>query len=370
MIRTFLLLITLALLALGSFWLHAQSRPPARPPRLVSPAGPRSIFAPGVVEGASRQIDLRLELAGRVAQVAVKEGDFVEAGALLVQLDDATQRHQLAMLQAELAGAEAQLQRLENGAHPQEREEARAWLAAREARLQHAELERDRAKRLVDHSAGAAQELARWEAEVAALKAEVLAAKARLDLLLAPPREDELAAARARVDAARARVEQAQEELRRTRLVAPAPGEVLAVQCQVGERIDLTDPQPVVILADTRRRRVRAYVEELDAVRVRLGMPARVTADGLPGKVFHGQVVEIMPRMTFKQVWSDRPGERYDAKTREVVVELTPPPPSTATAAGADSATTDGDLVYGLLVEVELVPAAPLPDRHAARPAR
>jgi len=367
MIRTLFLLVTLALLAAGSLWLHAQSRPPVRPPRPVSAVGPRSIFAPGVVEGASRQIDLRLEVAGRVAQVAVKEGDFVEAGALLVQLDDAMQRHQLAMLQAELAGAEAQLQRLENGAHPHEREEAQAWLAAREARLKHAELERDRAKQLVDHSAGAAQELARWEAEAKALKAEVLAAKARLDLLLAPPREDELAAARARVDAARARVDQAQEELRRTRLVAPAPGEVLAVHCQVGERIDLTDPQPVVILADTRQRRVRAYVEELDAVRVRLGMPARLTADGLPGKVFHGQVVEIMPRMTFKQVWSDRPGERFDAKTREVVVELSDPTPPTAAQPQPPEATDDGDLVYGLLVEVELVPNPSPPDRHAAR---
>jgi hypothetical protein len=152
--------------------------------------------------------------------------------------------------------------------------------------------------------------------------------------------------------------------------MAPAPGEVLALNCQVGERIDLTDPQPVVVLADTRRRRVRAYVEELDAVRVRLGMPARVTADGLPGKVFHGQVVEIMPRMTFKQVWSDRPGERYDAKTREVVVELSPPTPPTAASADPLNNHDDGDLVYGLLVEVELVPTAPLPDRHAARPAR
>lgn len=365
MIRTLFLLGTLGLLAAGSLWLHAQSRPPIRPPRPVSDAQPRSIFAPGVVEGASRQIDLRLEVAGRVAQVAVQEGDFVEAGALLVQLDDATQRHQLAMLQAELAGAQAQLQRLENGAHPHERKEAQAWLAAREARLKHAELERDRAKQLIEHSAGAAQELARWEAEAHALKAEVLAAKARLDLLLAPPREDELAAARARVDAARARVDLAETELRRTRLLAPAPGEVLAVHCQVGERIDLTDPQPVVILADTRRRRVRAYVEELDAVRVRLGMPARVTADGLPGKVFHGEVVEIMPRMTFKQVWSDRPGERFDTKTREVVVELSSPVPTTTTQDPPPHG-DDGDLVYGLVVEVELLPAAP-PPRHARR---
>lgn len=366
MIRTFFLTSVAALLVAGSLWLHAQSRPPVRPPRPVSTAGPRSIFAPGVIEGAGRQVDLRLEVAGRIARVAVKEGDFVQAGDLLVQLDDATQRHQLAMLRAELAGAEAQLQRLENGAHPQEREEAKALLAAREARLKHAELERDRAKRLVDHSAGAAQELARWEAEVSALQAEVLAAKARLELLLAPPREDELAAARARVEAARARVELAETELRRTRLLAPAAGEVLAVNCEVGERIDLADPQPVVVLADTRRRRVRAYVEELDAVRVRLGMPAKVTADGLPGKVFQGEVVEIMPRMTFKQVWSDRPGERHDAKTREVVIELDAPG-RPAEGQAHRLATDDDGLVYGLLVEVELIPQLPSPDRQAAR---
>jgi hypothetical protein len=67
---------------------------------------------------------------------------------------------------------------------------------------------------------------------------------------------------------------------------------------------------------------VRAYVEELDAPHVRMGLAAHITADGFPGRVFVGEVVEVLPSMSAKQVWSERPSERFDLKTREVVIEL------------------------------------------------
>jgi hypothetical protein len=67
---------------------------------------------------------------------------------------------------------------------------------------------------------------------------------------------------------------------------------------------------------------VRAFVEELDAPRVRLGMSAQVTADGLPDTTFAGRVVSISPRMATKPIHAERPQELYDTKVREVLLEL------------------------------------------------
>ena len=135
-------------------------------------------------------------------------------------------------------------------------------------------------------------------------------------------REDELRAAEAQVTVAEAKLLLAQTELERTRLLAQSPGQILEVKFHAGELIELQNQPPVITMADTSRLPVRAYVEELDAANVKPGMLAKITADGMPGRVIEGQVVEVMPRMSFKQVWTDRPDERFDVKTREVLIEL------------------------------------------------
>ena len=71
---------------------------------------------------------------------------------------------------------------------------------------------------------------------------------------------------------------------------------------------------------------MRAFVEELDAPRVAIGMPAVITADGLPDTTFTGHVVAISPRMETKSIDADRPFGLYDTKVREVFVELTDEP--------------------------------------------
>jgi hypothetical protein len=83
---------------------------------------------------------------------------------------------------------------------------------------------------------------------------------------------------------------------------------------------------------------VRAFVEELDAPRVALGMKAVVVADGLPDQQLLGQISKLSPRMTAKQIWSDDPAERYDTKAREVWIDLK----------------TSSPLVVGLRVDVRI----------------
>jgi hypothetical protein len=96
-------------------------------------------------------------------------------------------------------------------------------------------------------------------------------------------------------------------------------------------------------------------------------MEARITADGLPGYSAPGRVIEIMPRMSFKQVWTDRPDERFDVKTREVLIEILDEPAVSADGPPLSAAQTRVALVYGLPVEVELTPAQPAMHSQAMR---
>jgi multidrug resistance efflux pump len=366
MMRVLITLVTLGSVAAAAMWLHKQSLPQARPAQpAASSEGPRMIYAPGAVEGASEQVELRLELPGRIVEVLVKEGDFVERGTLLVRLDDATYRQQIELLKAEHQVIQAELVRLRNGAHQHERMEAAQMLQARQERLKHAQRELVRSKKLLDTRSTSEQEVARWEAEVKALMAEVRAAQARHDFLDAPAREDEIKAIEAKATVVEARLDLAETELAKTLLHAPSSGQVLELNREPGELIDLDDPQPTIVLADTRRLRVRAYVEELDAMHVRAGMTAYITADGLPGQRIAGRVLQVLPRMSFKQVWTDRPDERFNVKSREVLIELSQP---SSIPASTDVVTpiNPPDLVFGLIVEVEIDPTIKAPPLRQA----
>ena len=153
-------------------------------------------------------------------------------------------------------------------------------------------------------------------------RSEWAAARARAKRLNAPARADELRAAEARVSAAAAEVDLAKIGLSKTELRAPCHGRVLAIHGEPGEHSGPQASIPLVVLSDTSKIRVRAYVEELDAPRMKVGMPANITADGLANRSFTGQVVAISPRMATKIIRSDRPSELYDTKVREVMLEL------------------------------------------------
>jgi HlyD family secretion protein len=147
-----------------------------------------------------KKADLAFEAEGRVASVAVEEGDGVAAGQVLVRLDDATQRAALAQAeaglanaQAALAQAQAALAQTKAGSRPEEIAQAEAALAGAEAAL--------------DQSvAGPTKE------DVAQATARLEAAQAGLDQVLAGAREEDKQSASARMLQAEAKVRLAQAD--------------------------------------------------------------------------------------------------------------------------------------------------------------
>jgi multidrug resistance efflux pump len=321
--------------------------PAGRHATLTPAADQTSIFATGIVEGRTEEIELLPEATGRVDELLVGLGDWVDAGQVLLKLDNRTQRAQVAVSLANLQLEQANLDRLVNGARESERAEARALLTAKQARLRQALLTWQRVQTLRAQDALSQQEADDQEGVFHTLSAEVEACQARLNQLEAPARDDELRAAQARVAAAQAAYELSQIALDRTVLRAPVRAQVIDMHVEIGETVSRGRSAPVVVLSDTSTLRVRAFVEEIDAPSISVGAKAIVAADGLPNQRFEAIVASVSPRMNPKRMATDRPNELYDSKMREVVLDLTVPPHGCA-------------LLVGLRVDVTFTTTPPI----------
>jgi len=204
------------------------------------------VKATGIVKpmvGAEVRVGSRA--SGVVRRLFVRVGDTVETGQLLAELDARDLRAR--------------------------RSEAAAALASAEADLRYAEADLRRRRELRDAQVVAASELDLAE------RAHAVAAQAR-------------ARAQAMLDAV-------STELGYARIVAPMAGVVASVSTQEGETVAASFAAPTfVTLLDLSRLEVRAYVDETDIGRVKVGQPARFTVDTYPGVAFPGEVTAIYPQ--------------------------------------------------------------------------
>jgi multidrug resistance efflux pump len=306
----------------GQLFLRNEPGAVAGPSASPGESATERVAANGVVEGARPEAALRLEVAGTIATVHARENQDVKRGDLLLELHNETQKHKVALAEAEVGIARAELDRLKNGERVEKRKAVAAMESARAAIYNQTETDWKRSQRLGRGGAVSGEQSDGDYYRMTRAKAEWEQAVAERALVEAAARPDEVAAGEARVASAEARLRLAEAELAKTRLLAPSDGRVLQVFAEPGEMAMPASAQPILLLADLSKRRVRAFVEELDIARVQAGQSAVVTADGLPGKEFKGKVVLVLPRMGKRAPQSDVPGEYKDVYFREVLVEL------------------------------------------------
>jgi multidrug resistance efflux pump len=317
-------------LLLGGFmglssWLflrgHTPTAPAAESETLPS-SRPDSIAANGVVEGRRSEVALRPEITGVLERVLAREGQSVRQGELLAELRNESQKKQVALARAELAVARADLDRLRNGERAEKRKAVAAVERARHILLQQAESDWKRSQRLVRENSSSVEQYQNDFFKLQRVRAEWEQAAADHALIEAPPRVEDLAAAEARVAAAEARLGLAESDLAKTRILMPMDGHILQVYAEPGELAAPNSTHPLLILADLSQRRIRAFIDELDVARVRIGQTATVTADGYPGREFTGRVTVIVPRMGKRNPETDQPGEYKDVYYQEVLIAL------------------------------------------------
>lgn len=231
----------------------------------------------GTVE-ACRRSKLALPTGGQISRMWVKEGDRVKHGQKLLELWN----RDLAA-QAELASRQV--------ATAQQQQQQACILAANALR---------EAKRTDDLAA---------KGFVSPQKVDDARAQARAQAAACD-------AARADVRRAQSQISVARAGLERTVLVAPFDGIVAQVTGEVGEFTTPSPPgiptPPAVDLIDDSCLYVTAPMDEIDAPKIRPGMPARIAMDALPGRTFAGSVRRVAPYVT-----------EVEKQARTVDVEIT-----------------------------------------------
>jgi HlyD family secretion protein len=133
--------------------------------------------------------------------------------------------------------------------------------------------------------------------EVAEAEARLQALEKALELYVVGPRPEEIAEAEARLAAAEAQVNLLKQILKDAELVAPMKG---VVRTRIREPGEMTSPQkPVLSVAITDPKWVRAYVSEANLGHVQPGMPATVAIDTFPDHRFEGWVGFVSPVAEF-----------------------------------------------------------------------
>ncbi len=286
------------------------------------------------------EAEVAFKIAGRVQERLVDEGMMVKQGQTIATLDTADLLANVAMRQAEVHTAEAALAELlagsrvediaaakaawekaahgladlEAGSRPQEIAAAEAAVAAAAADVRRLEADFRRATTLFRQRTISAEEYdaARAAYEVAVerhrqaaeqlklvkegprkeqieeARSALAQAKAQYDLVKAGPRREDIDQGRARLEQAQAALRLAQTQLSYATVYAPLTGVVLSKNIEPGEYV--APGTAVVTVGDIVHVWLRAYIEEDDLGRVKVGQRASVTTDTYPGRKYQGLV--------------------------------------------------------------------------------
>jgi len=281
-------------------------------------------YGDGFVSGNGRieatEINVATKLGGRVARILVDEGDFVDTGDVLAEMDTTTLQAQLQQAQAQSRQAENAIQTAQALVSQRESEHAtaEALLLQRQAESNAAQKRYDRIKVLVQRNAMSRQQLD--DAEAALQSAQAAVASARAQILSA---EAGIAAARSQVigaesalDAARAAVDRIAADITDSTLSADRharvqfrtvePGEVLGAGGRVLNLVDLTDVY------------MTFFLPERLAGRVAMGSDARIIIDAAPEYVIPATVsyVSSVAQFTPKSVETEQEREKMMFRIR------------------------------------------------------
>jgi len=263
LLRRWLIAAIILLLAAAALWWFKQPKPVAAVFKEVDQGRVASTISntrAGTVEACLRT-KLSTILGGRIEVLAVKEGDRVAKGQLLMKLWNDDQQAQSALSQTQLAMAQKRVGETCILADNAERD------AARQADL--------RAKGFVSASA---EEAARAGAQ---------SKRATCDT------------AKADVDQSVARLRAVKIEQGRTVLYAPFAGTVAKIVGEVGEYSTPSPPgvpmPPAIDLIDESCLYIKAPMDEVDAPKIHPGQPVRITLDALPKQSFPGRIKRVAP---------------------------------------------------------------------------
>ena len=301
LLRRLLIALVVVLLLAGGLWWATRPKPIGVVVREIELGTVESTLAntrAGTVEACQRT-KLSTITGGRIEVLAVKEGDRVRKGQLLMKLWNDDQQAQSTLAVSQVATARHRVK------------EACAVAANAER-----EADRQAALRARGFVSGAREDSARSEA---------LAKRAGCQAAMADVAQTE------------AKVSLTRVEQGRTVLYAPFAGTIAKIVGEVGEYSTPSPPgvptPPAIDLIDDSCLYVKAPMDEVDAPKIVAGQPVRISLDALPKQSFPGRVKRVAPYVS-----------AVEKQARTVDIEAT-----------FDDPAAPGKLLVGYSADIEVI---------------
>ena len=251
------------------------------------------IFVTGSV-APIEEVTIRSEAGEQIIMLEVEEGDSVQLGEIVCELDKTSLLIAVDEVRARLASARAYLEQLRAGSRPQEILIKEAEAEERKAIVEKARLSWKRLKQLLANDAASQEEVDNARLDYLAEQARLAQALASLSLAREGPRREEIARAEADVRLRRAELDRAEQELSSTTIVSPIPGAVSKKFTQQYAWVSVGDRLLTIINAS--RVKVKIDIPGSRRPGVKPMMPVEVRVDAMPGKTFNGFLVRINPQ--------------------------------------------------------------------------
>lgn len=250
----------------------------------------------GIASGNGRieavEIDISTKSPGRIRQILADEGDFVNAGDVLAQMDTDQAESQRRQAEAQLRRAEISIETARSLVAQREAEQkaAAAIIAQREAQLDAAQRRLVRSQQLSESRTVSQQILDDDRANARGVEAAVSAAKAQLAATEAgiSAAKAQVVDAEAAVDAAKAAISTIAVEINDATLKAPKPGRVQYRVAQPGEVISAGGR--VLNLVDLSDVYMTFFLPTAQAGQVAIGAEARIVLDAAPQFVIPAKI--------------------------------------------------------------------------------
>ncbi|GAB4233744.1 MAG: efflux RND transporter periplasmic adaptor subunit [Acidobacteriota bacterium] len=262
-----------------------------------------TVVATGSIVPAA-EVEVKSKASGIVERILVEEGDLVEAGQVLIELDRELLEAQVREAQASLQGAVARLEeaRAEYRSAVRMREKLEMDVRNLENKVAFHRRQLERYQRLfADQLIPHAQlderevELEETRFQLEALKSELLMQDARIEAA-----EKGVARAEAELSQAQATLDRAEENLRYATIRSPVTATVLKRHVEVGDAVSSilqlgSQATLLLTLGDMQEVFFEGRVDETDIGKVFVGQEARVRVDAYRDQPFPGRIERIAP---------------------------------------------------------------------------
>src|SRR5881409_3387609 len=251
-----------------------------------------AVTASGKIQ-PKKKVDISADITGRITRIAVREGDLVQKGQFLLQIDPTIYQANMQRANAAMSSAEAQAV------------QARATRDQSQRALQRTKELREQNPNLISQE-------------------QLEQAQTAFDIA-----EANLTAAQHLVEQSRAGLQESRDQLAKTHLVAPMAGRVTRLAVEEGEvAVPGTFSRETGLLltiSDLSVIQTKVQVDETDVVRLHLGDSVEVTIDAFPDTTFVGRVTKVSDSAILTAA-SAAAGQNDRAVDYQVEITLANPP--------------------------------------------